>query len=205
MDQPPEQCGADHPRHWKLCRTDGSCPSRGSQAGEGVHDPAADWSRPHQVTTVSTSGSRMRREPARSRRGGLGACSIRSRATGTCLLSPRPGRSAQGRREWLRPHSGIAQVQSRCGRAEPTRGTGCRQSSKGSQLVAYVDDERFRRGSYEFRAHAQDQAGNEASTGKRTDGSAATLRLPARVDTRLMVGLLRSSAATAGASISIAP
>ena len=61
----------------------------------------------------------------------------------------------------------------------------------GSQLVAYVDDERFRRGAYEFRARGEDHAGNEASTGKRTDGSAAMLRLPARVDTRLLVGVPR--------------
>jgi hypothetical protein len=57
--------------------------------------------------------------------------------------------------------------------------------------VGYVDDERFRRGSYEFRARAEDYAGNEASTGTRTDGTAAMLRLPARIDTRLRVGLLR--------------
>ncbi len=42
-----------------------------------------------------------------------------------------------------------------------------------------------------FGAHAVDQAGNEASTGRRTDGSAATLRLPARIDTRLAVGVPR--------------
>jgi hypothetical protein len=62
---------------------------------------------------------------------------------------------------------------------------------EGTQLVGYVDDERFRRGLYEFRAHAEDYAGNEASTGSRTDGAAATLRLPARIDTRLAVGVLR--------------
>jgi hypothetical protein len=64
---------------------------------------------------------------------------------------------------------------------------------EGSQLVAYVDDERFRRGAYEFRARAEDRAGNEASTGRRTDGSAAMLRLPARIDTRLRIGLLRKA------------
>ncbi len=60
---------------------------------------------------------------------------------------------------------------------------------RGSELVAYVDDERFRRGSYEFRARGEDHAGNEATTGKRTDGTVATFRLPARIDTRLVVGL----------------
>ena len=62
---------------------------------------------------------------------------------------------------------------------------------QGSLLVARVDDERFRRGAYEFRAHAVDQAGNESSTGRRIDGSVATLRLPARTDTRLAVGVPR--------------
>ncbi len=61
---------------------------------------------------------------------------------------------------------------------------------EGSQLVAYVDDERFRNGLYEFRAHAEDQAGNEASTATRTDGATASLRLPARIDTRLAVGVV---------------
>jgi hypothetical protein len=60
------------------------------------------------------------------------------------------------------------------------------------QLVAYVDDERFQDGTYEFRAHAIDKAGNEASTYTRADGTAASLRLPARVDTQLDVGLLRT-------------
>ena len=50
---------------------------------------------------------------------------------------------------------------------------------QGSLLTARVDDERFRNGAYEFRASAIDQAGNEASTGRRIDGSAATFRLPA--------------------------
>jgi 5-hydroxyisourate hydrolase-like protein (transthyretin family) len=62
---------------------------------------------------------------------------------------------------------------------------------EGNQLVAYVDDERFRHGTYQFRAHAVDAAGNEALTGARADGTAASLRLPARIDTRLKVGLLR--------------
>ena len=57
--------------------------------------------------------------------------------------------------------------------------------------MVHVDDERFRNGSYEFRARAVDYAGNEASTGRRSDGSAATLRLPARIDTRLAVGVPR--------------
>ena len=42
-------------------------------------------------------------------------------------------------------------------------------SPRGQPLVGYVDDERFRSGAYEFRAHARDRAGNEARpTGART-------------------------------------
>jgi len=70
---------------------------------------------------------------------------------------------------------------------------GLKTDRQGSQLVAYVDDERFRKGLYEFRAHAEDQAGNEASTTTRADGATASLRLPARIDTRLVVGLLARS------------
>ena len=70
---------------------------------------------------------------------------------------------------------------------------GLATAREGSQLIAHVDDERFRNGAYEFRAHAVDQAGNEASTGRRADGSAATLRLPARIETRLAVGVPRTT------------
>ena len=78
-----------------------------------------------------------------------------------------------------------------CQLARP-RGTDSRTEREGSLLVAHVDDERFRNGAYEFRARAVDHAGNEASTGRRSDGSAATLRLPARIDTRLAVGVPRT-------------
>jgi hypothetical protein len=60
---------------------------------------------------------------------------------------------------------------------------------EASRLIAEVDDERFRNGSYEFRARALDAAGNEASTSRRIDGSMAGLRLPVRIPTRLRVGL----------------
>jgi len=60
---------------------------------------------------------------------------------------------------------------------------------EGQSLVAYVDDERFRSGGYEFRARARDVAGNESSTDRRADGSQATLDLPVRFTTRLSVGV----------------
>jgi hypothetical protein len=60
---------------------------------------------------------------------------------------------------------------------------------EGDRLVSYVDDERFRSGSYEFRARARDRAGNERTTDRRADGVRATIELPARFTTRLRVGL----------------
>jgi 5-hydroxyisourate hydrolase-like protein (transthyretin family) len=93
-------------------------------------------------------------------------------------------------------HSGLASGEIEM-RAIGTRTWhGLRTERQGSQLVAHVDDERFTKGTYEFRGHAVDRAGNEASTGKRTDGSAASIRLPARIDTRLAVGMSRRSRRT---------
>ncbi|MBN1527714.1 MAG: hypothetical protein JW895_01540 [Thermoleophilaceae bacterium] len=88
---------------------------------------------------------------------------------------------------------------------------------EGSALVAYVDDERFRSGAYEFRARVRDHAGNEASTDRRTTGARATIDLPARFATGLVVGrrklhrhgkrrrvrLLRHSRARYGSRISL--
>jgi hypothetical protein len=62
---------------------------------------------------------------------------------------------------------------------------------EGQRLVAYVDDERFRSGGFEFRAHARDRAGNERSTDRRLDGARASIDLPARFATRLSVGKRR--------------
>lgn len=64
-------------------------------------------------------------------------------------------------------------------------------SLEGTDLVAYVDDERFRNGSFEFRAHAVDRAGNRRSTDQRVGGTKASLRLPVRFATRLRAGLKR--------------
>lgn len=61
----------------------------------------------------------------------------------------------------------------------------------GDRLTADIDDERFRRGLYEFRARATDHAGNESSTGTRTDGAQAAVRLPVRVTTRLKAGFAK--------------
>ena len=68
---------------------------------------------------------------------------------------------------------------------------GIAAARQGNRLVGYVDDERFRSGAFEFRAHARDLAGNESSTDRRADGSRATIDLPVRFATRLAVGVRR--------------
>jgi hypothetical protein len=88
-------------------------------------------------------------------------------------------------------HSGLASGEIEMRASGSSTWHGLPTAQQGSQLVSYVDDERFRRGLYQFRAHATDRAGNEASTNARTDGAVASLRLPARVQTRLVVGVPR--------------
>ena len=63
---------------------------------------------------------------------------------------------------------------------------------EGRSLVGYVDDERFRSGTFDFRARARDRAGNEASTDRRANGTRATIDLPARFATRLSIGRRRT-------------
>ena len=81
-------------------------------------------------------------------------------------------------------------MRSKCAAKEPRRGTDSTHVGRTGSLVAYVDDERFGNGVYEFRAHATDRAGNDSSIGPR-DAGAATLRLPVRGVTRLRVGARR--------------
>lgn len=58
----------------------------------------------------------------------------------------------------------------------------------GGELRATVDDAHLPDGVYQLRARALDQAGNETSSSTRTDGSAATVTLPLRLETRLRAG-----------------
>jgi hypothetical protein len=85
-------------------------------------------------------------------------------------------------------HSGVdageIEIRQRGGNAWHSLAT----AREGQGLVAYVDDERFRSGAYEFRARVRDRAGNEASTDRRTTGARATIDLPARFATGLTVG-----------------
>jgi hypothetical protein len=61
----------------------------------------------------------------------------------------------------------------------------------GGELVATIDDAHLRNGVYQLRARALDQAGNETSTDTRTDGSAAVVTLPLRLETRLRAGVVQ--------------
>jgi hypothetical protein len=53
---------------------------------------------------------------------------------------------------------------------------------------AVVDDEALPRGEYRLRAMARDHAGNERSADTRQNGEAATIQLPLRISTRVVVG-----------------
>jgi len=195
---PPNEAAPIIRARWKLCRSDGTCPARGERGGTGVHDlphlyaPAPGEYRLH-VWLEDSAGNQ---------REANGALSVPLR------FDPEPPEVAfvpPDAEDPLRvvvkaddKHSGLAggEIEMRASGASTWHGLPTERES--SQLVAYVDDERFRRGSYEFRAHAVDQAGNEASTGQRIDGSAATIRLPARIDTRLRVGIPQTRGAGRG-------
>jgi len=63
---------------------------------------------------------------------------------------------------------------------------------EGTRLVTRIDDSRLPTGEYELRSRAVDQAGNEATTQRRTDGSPATLTLPLRFQSVLTGGIEHS-------------
>lgn len=55
----------------------------------------------------------------------------------------------------------------------------------------FVDDGELPAGTYDIRARAVDQAGNERSTDRMPDGQPATVKLPIRIKTRLVVGKVK--------------
>jgi hypothetical protein len=189
---PPDRAAPIAKAHWKLCRTDGSCPWRGTRVASQVSELPG-------FTAPTPGDLRLHiwlEDAAGNHREANAVAPVPLRfdpdppEVGFLPLSP-----ADPLRVVLRAsdqHSGLAGGDIEM-RAMGTRTWhGLRTERQGSQLVTYVDDERFQKGAYEFRGHAFDRAGNEASTGKRTDGSAASIRLPARIDTRLRVGILRT-------------
>lgn len=57
---------------------------------------------------------------------------------------------------------------------------------RDGRLTARLDDLHLRNGDYQLQAIASDVAGNQALTGRRMDGSPATVRLPLRVPIRVI-------------------
>jgi hypothetical protein len=179
--------------HWKFCATAGTCSSGGTRAGVGIREvknlfvPAPGDYRLHLWLE----------DAAGNQREANGAVSVPVRfdpeppEVGFLPLDPAdPLRVAVNA---VDRHSGLARGEIEMRASGSQTWHGIPSERQGTQLVGYVDDERFRRGTYEFRARAEDYAGNEASTRTRTDGTAAMLRLPARIDTRLAVGLVKKA------------
>jgi hypothetical protein len=175
--------------HWKLCASENDCPYRGYRDGEDIAEL-----RGLSVPSAGDFSLHVWLEDA------AGNAREASAVVSTSLrFDPEPPQLAFEPIDPADPlrvvvnaidrHSGVASGEIEMRATGTTTWHGLTTDREGSSLVAHVDDERFRNGSYEFRARAVDYAGNEASTGRRADGSAATLRLPARIDTQLTVGV----------------
>jgi hypothetical protein len=179
--------------HWKLCTSPTNCLARGHSDGQGIARlPALAMPGPGDyklyVWLEDMAGNQ-------SEAGAVVSASLRFDAEPP-QLTFEPTDPADPLRvavTALDRHSGLAGGDIEMRAVGTSTWHGLATDREGAQLIAHVDDERFRNGAYEFRAHAVDQAGNEASTGRRADGSAATLRLPARIDTRLAVGVPRTT------------
>jgi hypothetical protein len=177
--------------HWKLCRADGACPSKGVRTALGIHElkdllvPAPGDYRLH-VWLEDAAGNQREANAAVS-------VPVRfdPEPPEVAFLPLDPADPLRVAVSSMDRHSGLANGEIEMCASGAQTWHSIPTEHQGTQLVGYVDDERFRRGTYEFRARAEDYAGNEASTGTRIDGTAAMLRLPARIDTRLRVGLLR--------------
>jgi hypothetical protein len=189
---PPNQVAPLVRVHWKLCLADGACGSQNHQALGPTREvrlsvPAAGEHRLHLWLE----------DAAGNQREANAAVAVPLR------FDPEPPMLAFGEAQADDPlrvtvravdrHSGIATGQIEMRATGTAIWHALQTRLEGNQLVAYVDDERFRHGTYEFRAYAVDHAGNETLTGARADGTVASLRLPARIDTRLRVGLLRAA------------
>ena len=175
--------------HWKLCRSDGSCPSKGERAAADVTElPLLLAPAPGEYQLAV-----WLEDAAGNQREANAAVSVPIRwdpePPELAFLAPDPADPLRVVVRASDRHSGMSHGEIEMRASGAGTWHGLPTELHDSELVAYVDDERFRRGSYEFRARGEDNAGNEATTGKRTDGSAATFRLPARIDTRLVIGL----------------
>jgi hypothetical protein len=187
---PPNDAAPITSAHWKLCGSDGTC-----SKGEKVEPDVNELPRLLAPAPGEYRLSVWLEDAAGNQREANAVVSVPLRfdpePPELAFLAPDPADPLRVVVNASDRHSGLASGEIEMRASGSLTWHGLPTELNGSQLVAYVDDERFRRGSYEFRARAEDHAGNEASTGKRTDGSAATFRLPARIDTRLKVGVLR--------------
>jgi hypothetical protein len=190
----PPNSGAPITRaHWKLCRPDGGCPSTGSHPAQDVHDlPLIHAPVPGEYQLAV-----WLEDAAGNQREANAALSVPLRwdpePPELAFLAPDPADPLRVTVRASDRHSGVVDGEIEMRASGAGTWHALRTELEGAELVAYVDDERFRRGAFEFRARVLDRAGNEATSGKRTDGSAATVRLPLRIDTRLAVGLRRRS------------
>jgi Bacterial Ig-like domain len=178
--------------HWKLCTSETNCVARGHADGQGIGRlPAIAMPAPGDyrlyIWLEDTAGNQREESavvPA--------ALRFDPEPPELTFAPTDPADPLRVAVNALDRHSGIADGEIEMRAAGASTWHGLATTREGSQLIAHVDDEHFRNGAYAFRAHAVDQAGNEASTGRRADGSAATLRLPARIETRLAVGVPRT-------------
>jgi hypothetical protein len=174
---------------WKLCGSDGSCPVRGERSERSIHEL-------DQIRLPAPGEYRLQvwlEDAAGNQREGNAAVSVPLRFDPeppvVAFVPPDPADPLRVTVNAADRYSGLAAGEIEMRAVGSSTWHGLPTNSHDSQLIAYVDDERFRRGVYEFRAHAEDRAGNEASTTTRTDGATASLRLPARIETRLRVGI----------------
>jgi hypothetical protein len=178
--------------HWKLCVSNGSCPMSGQREGRDIHElPDLSLPSPGEFLLyvwLEDAAGNAREESAAI----TAALRFDPEPPQLAFEPTNPGDPLRVVVNAVDRHSGVAHGEIEMRAGGTTTWHGLATEREGSLLVAHVDDESFRKGEYEFRAHAIDQAGNEASTGRRADGTAATLRLPARIATRLAVGVPRT-------------
>src|SRR5262249_37088532 len=84
--------------------------------------------------------------------------------------------------------SGVASVDIEVRRRGETTWHVLAVEGSGARFSATLDDRQLLDGVYELRAHVVDHAGNERTTMKFVDGTAATIHLPVRTATAIAVG-----------------
>jgi Big-like domain-containing protein len=176
--------------HWKVCTPEGQCPTTGDHPLVGPRAEIPD------LRVPGPGEYRLHiwlEDAAGNQREANAALSVPLRfdpeAPSLSFLAPDPTDPLRVAVAAVDHYSGVASGEIEMRSTGSSTWHGLLTAREGNELVAYVDDERFKNGLYEFRAHAVDHAGNEASTVTRTDGAVASLRLPARIDTRLSVGV----------------